>query len=113
MGSRKVKSQAAEELASHGYVVVAMDHTDCWATEFPDGRYLTGNHSGDVAGRLTDMQFLLDEVTRLNNGDPMFAGRLDLNCIGRASLPRLLPGFGVLSKTVEAVSDPMTWASSC
>ena len=37
-----------EELASHGYVVVSMDHVDCWATEFPDGRYLAGNHSGDV-----------------------------------------------------------------
>jgi dienelactone hydrolase len=82
MGSRKMESQAAEELASHGYVVIAMDHTDCWATEFTDGRYLAGNHSGDVTGRLADMQFLLDEVTRLNNGDPQFTGRLDVNRIG-------------------------------
>ena len=75
-------TQLMEELASHGYVVVAMDHTDCWATEFPDGRYLAGNHSGDVWGRLKDMTFLLDELAVLNTGDPLFAGRLDLDRIG-------------------------------
>jgi dienelactone hydrolase len=79
--SRKLGSHIAEELASHGYVVVTTDHTDCWATEFPDGRYLRGT-GGDVAGRLKDMQFLLDEVAVLNTGDPLFAGRLDLDRIG-------------------------------
>ena len=79
---RKLGSQDAEELASHGYVVVAIDHTDCWATEFPDGRYLAGNHSGDVSGRLKDMTFLLDELAVLNTDDPLFAGRLDLDRIG-------------------------------
>jgi dienelactone hydrolase len=79
---RKLVSRTAEELASHGYVVVAIDHADCWATEFPDGRYLTDNHSGDVPGRLKDMTFLLDELAVLNTGDPLFAGRLDLDRIG-------------------------------
>ncbi len=51
-GSRRTQSQVAEELASHGYVVVAVGHTDCFGTEFPDGRYLHGNVSGsaDVSG---------------------------------------------------------------
>ncbi len=80
--TRKLGSSTAEELASHGYVVVATDHSDCWATEFPDGRYLAGNHSGDVTGRLKDMQFLLDELAVINTGDPLFAGRLDLDRIG-------------------------------
>jgi dienelactone hydrolase len=79
---RKLGSQDAEELASHGYVVVAIDHSDCWATEFPDGRYLAGNHSGDVPGRLKDMTFLLDKLAVLNTGDPLLAGRLDLDRIG-------------------------------
>lgn len=79
---RKLVSRTMEELASHGYVVVAIDHPDCWATEFPDGRYLAGNHSGDVPGRLKDMQFLIDELAVLNTGDPLFAGRLDLERIG-------------------------------
>ncbi len=76
----------AEELASHGYVVVAPDHPDCWASEFPDGRYLSGSASGDVLGRLQDMAFLLDELSRLNLGDALFAGRLDLDSIGVAGL---------------------------
>jgi dienelactone hydrolase len=82
-GGRKVCSQIAEELASHGYLVVAMDHTDCYATEFPDGRYLKGG-SADVASRLQDMRFLLDQLAVLNGGDPLFAGRLDLDRIGVA-----------------------------
>lgn len=72
-----------EALASHGYVIVAMDHTDCWGTEFPDGWYLTGG-SADVASRLQDMRFLLDQLAVLNSGDPLFAGRLDLDRIGVA-----------------------------
>ena len=79
---RKLDSQRAEELASHGYVVVTVDHPDCWATEFPDGRYLAGNHSGDVPGRLKDMKFLIDELAVLNSGDPILAGRIDLDRIG-------------------------------
>jgi len=84
--ARQSASQMAEELASHGYVVVAPDHPDCWATEFPDGRYLSGSSSGDVPGRLKDMLFLLDELGRLNDGDTLFAGRLDLDRIGVAGL---------------------------
>lgn len=80
-GSRNLASQIAEELASHGYVVAAPDHTDCYATEFPDGRYLTGS-SSDVASRLKDMKFLVDALAGLNDGDPLFAGRLDLDRIG-------------------------------
>jgi hypothetical protein len=79
---RSFSSHIAEELASHGYIVVAPDHPDCYATEFPDGRYLTGNWNGDNAGRFQDLQFLLDELERLNAGDPFFAGRLDLDRIG-------------------------------
>jgi dienelactone hydrolase len=81
-GHRKALSQQCEELASHGYVVAVVDHSDCWATEFPDGRYLIGNHSGDIPGRLKDMTFLLNELTRMDSTDPLFAGRLDLERVG-------------------------------
>jgi hypothetical protein len=80
--SRTWGTSNGEDLASHGYVVVAIDHSDCWATEFPDGRYLAGNHSGDVPGRLKDMTFLLDKLVELNAADPLFEGRLDLERIG-------------------------------
>ena len=83
-GSRRTQSQIAEELASHGYVVMALDHTDCFATEFPDGRYLHGNISGgsDVSSRLQDMLCLLGELDVLNTKDPLLTGRLDLDRIG-------------------------------
>ncbi|MCI0536532.1 MAG: hypothetical protein L0Z50_15035 [Verrucomicrobiales bacterium] len=81
-GHRKALSQQCEELASHGYIVAVVDHSDCWGTEFPDGRYLIGNHSGDIPSRLKDMTFLLDELTRMDQRDPLFAGRLDLERIG-------------------------------
>lgn len=36
----------------------------------------------DVTGRLKDMTFLVDELARLNQVDPLFAGRLDLDRVG-------------------------------
>jgi len=79
---RKTWTLQAAELASHGYVVVAMDHPDCWATEFPDGAYLYGYHNGDPVGRHQDMTFLINKVAELNSGDPFFSGRLDLDNLG-------------------------------
>ncbi len=79
---RSFSSHIAEELASHGYVVLAPDHPDCFKTEFPDGRYLQGNWNGDSPGRFSDFQFLLDELERLDADDSFFAGRLDLSRIG-------------------------------
>ncbi len=81
-GNRTGGSQNAEELASHGYVVVSIEHTDCWGTQFPDGRYLRGNLGAPTDDRRKDMKFLVDELTVLDSGDPLFNGRLDLNRIG-------------------------------
>ena len=78
---RLAYSQMAEELASHGYVVIAPDHSDCFASEFPDGRYLVGN-SPDNAGRFKDMEFLVDEIVRMNAEDFFLAGRLNLERMG-------------------------------
>jgi hypothetical protein len=78
---RLAYSQMAEELASHGYVVITADHPDCFATEFPDGRYLKGG-SPDNAGRFKDMEFLVNEAVRMNTDDTFCAGRLDLELMG-------------------------------
>lgn len=79
---RKTFTLQAAELASHGYVVVSMDHPDCWATEFPNGAYLYGYHSGDPVGRHQDITFLINKLAELNNSDSFFGGRLDRNNIG-------------------------------
>jgi dienelactone hydrolase len=69
---RSVLTALAEDLASHGYVVAGIDHThESIATAFPDGRVTTAlarQAPGDrkekvVAGRATDVAFVLDEMT--------------------------------------------------
>ncbi len=90
-----------EDLASRGYVVVSVSHTqEATAVEFPDGRLeksVLGSHlSNDwrndadtlsfaVAVRLADLRFVLAELARLNAGqDGNFSGRLDLSRIALA-----------------------------
>jgi hypothetical protein len=92
-----------EDLASHGYVVAAIEPPyNAPAMQFPDGRNigrLTPAERGweepktrDDQPRIyeqmvlhwaRDMAFVLDELTRLNNSkDPLFAGRLDGTRVG-------------------------------
>ncbi|MFI0168855.1 alpha/beta hydrolase family protein [Streptomyces sp. NPDC017095] len=82
-----------QELASHGYAVVTVDHTYDTFTEFPDGRVLT---PGDVPmfpkDYAADLRFLLDCVEELAAGrnpdvdgkplPPGLLGALDPRCIG-------------------------------
>jgi predicted dienelactone hydrolase len=84
-----------EDLASRGYVVVAVDHTyESTAVEFPDGRVEQGVFGNSltrytrsdpqalafaISVRLADLRFVVDELTALNGaGDSAFAGKLDL-----------------------------------
>jgi len=71
---RSSLSGLAEDLASHGYVVVAIDHTyETYAVSFPDGRIATCvacNLREDSAfftkldmGRAADVSFVLDQLT--------------------------------------------------
>jgi pimeloyl-ACP methyl ester carboxylesterase len=86
----------AEDLASRGYIVASINHTnEATAVAFPDGRmeksvlgsYLTNDWHSDtgtlgfvVSVRLADVGFVLDELAALNAGrDGNFAGRLDLS----------------------------------
>jgi len=91
----------AEDLASRGYVVAAVDHThEATAVEFPDGHveksvfgsHLTQYTRSDaealgqaVAVRLDDLRFVLDQLTTMNraNNEP-FAGHFDLTRVALA-----------------------------
>ena len=86
---RRLNSQNAEELASHGYIVAAVDHEDCHATAYPDNRGTRFMPPGSVptssalvSSRLKDIQVLLEELGRMDSSDPLVAGRLDLDRIG-------------------------------
>jgi pimeloyl-ACP methyl ester carboxylesterase len=88
----------AEDLASRGYVVASISHTnEATAVAFPDGRlekgmlgsYLTNDWHSDagtlgfaVAVRFADLTFVLDQLAVLNAaGNSSFSGRLDLSRI--------------------------------
>ncbi|MFD9030903.1 alpha/beta hydrolase family protein [Streptomyces sp. NPDC059567] len=71
---RTTLTALAEDLASHGYIVAAIDHTyESVATTFPDGRVTTCTasevtHDEEfwkrlVTGRAADVSFVLDELT--------------------------------------------------
>jgi dienelactone hydrolase len=78
---RSALTALAEDLASHGYVVVGIDHTyESFATAFPDGRVTTclarqaaRRDRGEkvVAGRAADVCFVLGELT---GADPAWPG---------------------------------------
>jgi predicted dienelactone hydrolase len=95
-------SGTAEELASHGYVVVGVNHTyETAVTIFADGRVVQGNPEA-IAGALgpqagsyeetfakraavcdykaADLSFVADQLEQINTGsDDWLASRLDLN----------------------------------
>jgi predicted dienelactone hydrolase len=91
----------AEDLASHGYVVVGFDTPyRSSVVVFPDGRViarapqdnadlLSGSQQEQLATKLVqawsaDMSFALDQLERLNTSDPggKFLGRLDMQRVG-------------------------------
>ncbi|GAA0629790.1 hypothetical protein GCM10010174_57690 [Kutzneria viridogrisea] len=99
---RSLGTALIEELASHGYLVVAIDHTyDADQVEFPGGRVETFAITGDIdnaliakalAVRTADTRFVLDQLTALNSGHntdvgrqtppPTLAGAFDLSRVG-------------------------------
>lgn len=86
--SRSLYTSLVEDLASEGFVVVAMDHPyDADAVEFPDGRLVLRNQPPDseqtntvaVKVRAADTRFVLDELPMLNGH---LRGTMDLHRIG-------------------------------
>jgi len=100
VGLRLQNSSTLQELASWGYIVVALDHTDAAAvTVFPDGetRFYNLEHFGipsDVEPNETlinervfpvwvaDQRFVYDTLETWEVHDPLLAGKLDLTRIG-------------------------------
>lgn len=82
---RKSFRYLAEHLASHGYVVAVPEHPGSSSRQF---EALLNEKASDVSepteflDRPTDVSYLLDELTRLNQTDPRFEKRLNLNQVG-------------------------------
>lgn len=66
LGGHAHAAERGPYLASHGYVVVGIEHYDCFATILPDGSPMTAFSLG-AAGpmdRVRDLGFVLDELTK-------------------------------------------------
>jgi len=83
--TRNTLAGCGPDLASHGYVVVAIDHFDAPGTVFPDGTILHGDWSASSStgtqDRIRDVLFVLDQLPGWSDHDPILAGRLDLERI--------------------------------
>ena len=93
--SMEVATSQSEDLASHGYIVVAIDHTYVsWASAFPDHvvtahEATTNFDTPEPADPITqimadDAIFVIDQLGEMNEGGivPAFKGKLNLNEIG-------------------------------
>ncbi|NBC05164.1 MAG: dienelactone hydrolase [Bacteroidetes bacterium] len=88
-GSRYLMTYLTENLASKGYVVVAIDHTE---STFKDA----AGFSSTLLNRSLDVLFVLDEITRLDQQETSFLqGLVDVD---RTSLIGYsMGGYGVLN----------------
>lgn len=89
---RSLYTSIVEELASHGYIVAAIDHPSGGMMILPDGRVLTTIKGGtpeeateQAAMWAGDVSFVLDQLTDPQNKSAgRFANRIDINRIGMA-----------------------------
>lgn len=92
-------------LASHGYVIVAPDHTGNARFSFVGGKlipYLHDENQHSIYDRPKDMIFLLDQLHWWNQGaDARFAGRLDLDATCAAG-----HSFGSATAIAVATVEP-------
>lgn len=86
---RTLNSKISAELASHGFIVAAVDHMDCHATVYPDARgaryAAPGSYPVDAAlgqSRTNDMEVLVNALAQFDGVDSILSGRMDLNNIG-------------------------------
>ncbi|WP_199512027.1 alpha/beta hydrolase family protein [Nucisporomicrobium flavum] len=80
-GHRSETTIVVQELASHGYVVVTVDHTGDAYTEFPGGRVVVPDEDASFTpwDSAADMVFVLDRLDDIAAG---LAGALDLDRVG-------------------------------
>lgn len=96
-GNRFLMSHLAENLASKGYVVASIDHTD--------STYTTQAAFGStLVNRTLDQLFVLDEMARINSDTTSgMAGRIDTNNTGLIGYS--MGGYGAIVTAGGGVSE--------
>jgi EmrB/QacA subfamily drug resistance transporter len=90
---RQLYTGLVQDLASHGYVVAAIDHPhDAEIVSFPDGHTVSIGKVGEsknaighaLTVRIADTRYVLDALARLNRGsrNDAFSGVFDLDHVG-------------------------------
>jgi len=111
----------AADLASRGYVVLAVDHPyEVGVTQLADGRVVgpgrdPGGSDGDrraymerqVVVRAADLRFVLDQLARPNQLAPVLAGRLDASRVAAVG-----HSFGGATAALLASQDPRIGAAA-
>jgi len=107
-GNGGIRSQNAfwsDHMASHGYIVMSPDHTGNSALTAIDNEVIPYNNEGRSASavdRPRDLMFLIDTMTRMNNGaDSRFVGKVDLEHVGASG-----HSFGGYAAAAVADMDP-------
>ncbi|HEU5396351.1 MAG TPA: hypothetical protein VFV81_04235 [Verrucomicrobiae bacterium] len=91
-GSREGYEYLGEDWAAHGYVSVHVQHLGSDDSIFKGMNLFhlkaamekAMHDPTNTVNRARDVSFAIDEVEKLNQGNPLFRGRLDLNRIGMA-----------------------------
>jgi predicted dienelactone hydrolase len=99
-GNRFLMSPIAENLASKGYVVVAIDHTDSTYSDL-------GAVPSTLRNRSLDLSFVIDEMVKTNRAaNSPFKGLIDENRM--ALIGYSMGGYGVINKLGGGYSDKAT-----
>ena len=87
-GSRLFLSYLAENIASKGYVVVAVDHAE---STYED----TAGFGSTLANRVLDQWFVLDQMTEMSSGDDFLGGLVEAE--NAAIVGYSMGGYGALA----------------
>lgn len=96
VGSRYLLTYLTENLASKGYIVVALDHTE---STFKDAAPFPST----LLNRSKDVLFTINEMVKLNEQKGFFKGYIDTDNIGLIGYS--MGGYGVLNVAGAGYSD--------